>query len=206
MQQVDQRTGLILQALVLPQVIAVDIRFAHGSTFVLAQPWLPTPCERRPPRRTVLTTRRAMNCECLGSRLGASGRRALRWHAHHLDFEATTNRLGVFLQRRQRRRMLQATTTSFQPCHHRWLRRHELGHLSLGESSFLPGAQQFIEQRKLLRQTIVFTNKLRILPPFAQHFIVCLHRSHFSPRLCTSARRLRATSSSLAGVFCDFLM
>ena len=34
MQQVDQRTGLILQALVLPQVIAVDIRFAHGSTFV----------------------------------------------------------------------------------------------------------------------------------------------------------------------------
>ena len=33
-QQVDQRTGLILQALVLPQVIAVYIRFAHGSTFV----------------------------------------------------------------------------------------------------------------------------------------------------------------------------
>ena len=38
MQQVDQRTGLILQALVLPQVIAVDVRFAHGSTFVYRCP------------------------------------------------------------------------------------------------------------------------------------------------------------------------
>jgi hypothetical protein len=35
MQQVDQRTGLILQPLVLPQMIAVDIRFVHGFAFVL---------------------------------------------------------------------------------------------------------------------------------------------------------------------------
>ena len=66
--------------------------------------------------------------------------------------------------------MLQATTTGFQPCHHRWLRLHELRYLSLGESSFLPGAQQFIEQRKLLRQTIVFTDKLRICTPAEVYF------------------------------------
>ena len=47
MQQVDQRTGLILQALVLPQVIAVYIRLAHGSTFV-SRRWHVSNRHRRP--------------------------------------------------------------------------------------------------------------------------------------------------------------
>jgi hypothetical protein len=34
-EQVDERSCLIVQALVLSRVVAMDVRFAHASTFVL---------------------------------------------------------------------------------------------------------------------------------------------------------------------------
>lgn len=39
MQEVGQRSGLILQALVLAQMKAVHVNLAHGLILVLPRPW-----------------------------------------------------------------------------------------------------------------------------------------------------------------------
>ena len=130
----------------------------------------------------------------------------MRRHTYHLDLKTTADRLGIFPQGSNRRGVLLATAACFQTRHDRRLGRHPFGNLSLSQSGIFSRPQQLIEQCELRLQRIVLSDKAWILHPALNHFIVCFHRNHLLSRSCTSAWRLRATSSSLCGVFRDFLI
>jgi hypothetical protein len=124
-------------------------------------------------RREVL---RPSACNPLSGLPLVAGRcRTMSGNAYHPDFEAATYGLGILLQRRDRGGMLSAAASRLQPCHDRWLGCHPFGNFGLGQPGLLARAQQFVKQREVIFQRVVFADKRRIPHPLLYHFIVTFH-------------------------------